>query len=79
MSFDISTSPKLMQCNDQDMSSMKQFMRQDYFGGLHRPSSLLKNANMSLQRYLVNTSAIYFLVSTKWSSISFLLTSSLKK
>ena len=54
-----------MQYNDQYMLSMKQFMHQNYYGGLHRPSSLLKNENLSLQRDLVNTSAIYFSVSKK--------------
>ena len=59
--------------------AFKQFMHQNYCGGLHRLSSLLKNENLSLQRDLVNTSVIYFYVSTKWSSSSFLLTSSLMK
>ena len=50
-----------------------------YFGGLHKPISLLKKENLSLLRGLVNTSAIYFLVSMKFKIILFFSTSSLKK
>ena len=50
-----------------------------YLGGLHNPSSLHKKENLSLLRDLVNTSAIYFLVSIKFKIILFFPTSSLKK
>ena len=50
-----------------------------YLGGLHNPSSLLKNENLSLLRGLVNISTIYFSVSMKFKIILFFPTSSLKK
>ena len=59
--------------------SISNQINQIYFRGLHKPSSLLKQENLSLLRGLVNTSAIYFLVSMKFKIILFFPTSSLKK
>ena len=52
---------------------------QVYFGGLHKPSSLLKKQNLSLLRGFVNTSTICLFVSIKFNVILFFPTSSLKK